>query len=456
MEFLDIIDEKKERLDGLSDYIWDNPEIAFQEHKAAQALIELLQEEGFSVQTNLGNIPTAFSGTYGTTKPVIGIFGEFDALSGMDQKADCAQKCSEGKAYGHGCGHNLLGVGSLAAALSIKHWLEQTGASGTVVYFGCPAEEGGSAKAFMARDGVFNGLDAALSWHPKDATRVKEDTSLANYQILYRFDGTAAHAAQYPHLGRSALDAVELMNVGVNFLREHIPTNHRVHYSITDAGGMSPNVVQAHAEVLYLLRAPSNAEVAQLYQRVNAIAEGAAMMTQTTASQVFVKACSNLVLNDTLQQLMYESAQVVALPVPTAEDVDFAREIVKTFPQHTPQMLQAPLNNTLTPITHQFSPGFGSTDVADVSWVCPTAQLLVSTWAVGTPGHTWQATAQGKRTYAREMMRYAGKVLAQTAVELLKNPELLSAAKDELSKEIGPDGYIPPIPQNVYPFNIVK
>ena len=283
LSYLNIIDQKKDVIDGVADYLWENPETAFTEFKSAAKLCQVLRAEGFQVEENLAGIATAFSGTFGSGKPVIGILGEFDALSGLGQVEGLAEPMPNGQDCGHGCGHNLLGAGSLGAAIAIKHYLETTGREGTVIYYGCPGEEGGSGKAFMARDGVFDCLDAALSWHPDDVTRVKLKHSLANYQVLYKFDGKAAHAGAKPHLGRSALDAVELMDMGVNYMREHMIDGARIHYAIVDTGGFSPNVVQAHAEVLYLIRAPHNHQVKELYERVCDIAKGAALMTGTKA-----------------------------------------------------------------------------------------------------------------------------------------------------------------------------
>ena len=264
------IDTAAERICQVSDAIWDVPELGFQEFQSAKLQCELLAELGFTVETNLGNIPTAFSGRWGSGKPVIGILGEYDALSGLSQKAGATQldPIVPG-GDGHGCGHNLLGGGSIAAAHAVKEYLRATGKAGTVIYYGCPAEESGSAKAFMARDGIFNELDAAFGWHPGTFNKVGNNSSLANYAVRYRFAGRSAHAAAAPHLGRSALDAVELMNMGVQFLREHVPSSVRIHYAITNTGGESPNVVQANAEVYYMIRGEKASTVQAVYERVN-------------------------------------------------------------------------------------------------------------------------------------------------------------------------------------------
>ena len=450
--FLSVIDEKKDFLDGVADSLWETPELAFAEHRSAATLIAALKQEGFRVEENLAGIPTAFSGTFGSGSPVIGILGEFDALSGLGQESGALCQKPDGKENGQGCGHNLLGTASLGAAMAVKRFLETSGAPGTVIYYGCPGEEGGSGKAFMARDGVFDCLDAALCWHPDSVTDVRNNSSLANYQVLYCFDGRAAHAAEAPDEGRSALDAVELMNVGANFLREHMLPSARLHYAITDAGGRSPNVVQPHSEVLYLIRSPRNDQVKALYERVNDIAKGAALMTGTTESHIFIKACSNLVQNDTMQRDLYRIMQEITPPEPSAESLAYAKELTeKTMMGVKNSDPEHPIHWELAPYQEAEGLEFGSTDVGDVSWVCPTAQIHTATWAAGTPGHSWQVVAQGKLPLAHEMTRYAAKVLGAEAVELLTNPELLQKAKEEHRKKVGPEGYQPPIPKDVRP-----
>ena len=450
---LQAIEAKRSVLNDTADFLWDHPETAFTEFESAKYICEVLRKEGFTVEENVAGIATAFSGTFGSGKPVIGILGEFDALSGLSQVAGIAQQVSAGGQNGHGCGHNLLGAGSLGAAIGVKAWLEKTGKSGTVIYYGCPGEEGGSGKAFMARDGVFDGLDAAFCWHPDAVNGIETDASLANYQILYKFDGIAAHAGGSPHLGRSALDAVELMNVGVQFLREHIPTSCRIHYAITDAGGFSPNVVQAHAEVLYLIRGVNNKIAAEIYERVNDIATGAALMTGTKESHQFIKACSNTILNGPMMQLLHEKLNAIPLPEVTREQKDYGRQIVSTLPSATAEKMERPINTDLRPLDQE-KQGFGSTDVGDVSWVCPTAQILTACVARGTPAHSWQWTAQCKTDLARETTLYAAKVLAAAAVELMEDPELLQKAKDDHARRVGPNGYICPIPEGAKPISL--
>lgn len=346
----------------------------------------------------------------------------------------------------------VLGTASLGAAIAIKRFLETQKCPGTVILFGCPGEEGGSGKAFMARDGVFDELDAALCWHPDENTGVRVQTSLANCQVLYKFNGKAAHAGAEPHLGRSALDAVELMDVGANYLREHMIDQARVHYAITDAGGFSPNVVQPHAEVLYLIRAPRSAQVKELYERVNDIARGAALMTGTTVEIDFVKACSDTILNDTLQRVLYEKMAQIGVPEINEADEAFARELTEKalmeYPKADPMH---PIHDELLPYTGQIEYECGSTDVGDVSWVCPTVQAKAATWAFGTPCHSWQAVTQGVMPLAHKMTLYIAKSLAAMGAELMVNAELLERAKQEHRRLVGPEGYVCPIPKGVKP-----
>ena len=346
----------------------------------------------------------------------------------------------------------VIGTASLGAAIAIKRFLETQKCPGTVILFGCPGEEGGSGKAFMARDGVFDELDAALCWHPDENTGVRVQTSLANCQVLYKFNGKAAHAGAEPHLGRSALDAVELMDVGANYLREHMIDQARVHYAITDAGGFSPNVVQPHAEVLYLIRAPRSAQVKELYERVNDIARGAALMTGTTVEIDFVKACSDTILNDTLQRVLYEKMAQIGVPEITEADEAFARELTETALMEYPKADPVhPIHDELLPYTGQIEYECGTTDVGDVSWVCPTVQAKAATWAFGTPCHSWQAVTQGIMPLAHKMTLYIAKSLAAMGAELMVNAELLERAKQEHRRLVGPEGYVCPIPKGVKP-----
>ena len=333
---LHTIDAHANTFTAISDAIWDEPELSLKEFKAAALYTDALEKLGFTVQKNLCGIETAFSGSYGSGHPVIGILGEFDALSGLSQQSGVAEAQSVTPGgNGHGCGHNLLGAGSLAAAAAVKEYLAASGKPGTVVFFGCPGEEGGAAKAYMAREGLWYGLDAALTWHPSDTNEVSTGTNNSCIQVLYKFHGVAAHAAGDPHNGRSALDAVELMNIGVQFLREHMTDDCRIHYAITDAGGVSPNVVQANASVLYMVRANKVADSVKLQKRVDAIAEGAALMTGTSYERVFIDGTAETLPNFTLEALLHASFAETGVPQYTAEELTFASALCRTFPPQT-------------------------------------------------------------------------------------------------------------------------
>ena len=472
-EAIRVIDEKQALLDDVNDSIWEYAETAFQEFKSMDKLCEALEQEGFKVEKGVGDIPTAFTGTYGHGKPVIGLLGEFDALSGLSQVGGCPEKKAlVPGAAGHGCGHNCLGTASLAATIAVKNYLEHNlQVSGTVIYFGCPGEEGGSGKAFMAREGVFKDLDAAITWHPSSTNNVTSGSSLANYQVKYRFYGTSAHAAGDPHLGRSALDAVELMNVGVQFLREHMIDEARVHYAILDAGGYSPNVVQPYAEVLYLIRSPKNSQVEELYQRVNKIAQGAALMTETRMEMEFIKGCSNTIPNNVLEAQLYENFKEIGVPKYTPEEHEFARQIIAHYEAGPNAMDGAAgttkawgkelaeyqaehgvsLNDFLLSLQSYDKASAGSTDVGDVSWNCPTAQIHVVTTAAKTPGHSWQFTSCNRTSIAHKGVNCAGKVMGATVIDLIENPEIIKKANEEFLERLEGETYKCPIPAGIKP-----
>lgn len=467
---LSAIDRERERLTALSDAIWDHPEVKYQEFFAAKTLCEFLRAEGFLVQEGTAGIPTAFHASFGRGEPVIGLLAEYDALEGMSQRAELDRRCpvQEGAA-GHGCGHNLLGVGAVGAALALRDYLKE-GHAGTVKLFGCPAEEGGSGKTFMARDGVFDGLDAAITWHPGDTNSIANGSNLANCQAAYHFHGKAAHAALSPELGRSALDAVELMNVGVQFLREHIPQGCRIHYAITDTGGRSPNIVQPKADVLYQMRAPQLDQVRSLNQRVDDIARGAALMTGTTVEIEFIKACSNILPNKVLGQVMQRNFEALGsahydqtdrelaakMQASMEEKDDYYRCIVNDIRDETAreQLLadaDAPLYEQVLPYPDQESVGMASSDVGDVSWVCPTVQLSAVTMPGGTVMHSWQEVAVGKSAMAHKGMLQAARVMAATAIDLIDDPQIIIRAKAEKDRRTGNEPYICPIPKDVRP-----
>lgn len=468
------IDQSAGRFCRISDAIFDAPETAFQEHTAAQLLCGALEEEGFTVQRGLAGMDTAFSASFGSGSPRIGILAEYDALPNMSQTANVLEQSPVQKgAPDHACGHNLLGAGALAAAVGVKRYLELSGVSGTVICYGCPGEEGGSGKAFMARDGVFDQLDCALTWHPSTVNIVPPVSTLANYQISFRFHGTASHAASAPHLGRSALDALELMNTGVQYLREHIIPEARVHYAITNAGGSAPNVVQPEAEVVYLIRAPKADQVAEIYQRVQKIAQGAAMMTETQVEETSFKAAYNILPNHTLGAVLGENLLELGVPSYSPEEWAWAEAMRGTI-QRPSSLLQtaanlmgpkgealasAYRNKTIYDVALPYVPLHyvlsSSSDVGDVSWVCPTAQAATATMCAGTPGHSWQLAAQGKSSIAHKGMLLAGKTIAGAAIDLLCQPEILEKAKAEHQKTLAGSCYQPLIPKNIRPLDVL-
>ncbi len=448
-KYIQVIDDKAQLFEQVADSLWDEAELPYHEFKAVELLTGILEKEGFDVKRNVADIPTCFTASFGSGAPHLGVLAEYDALSGMSQEGHCPEcKPIEGKNTYHGCGHNLFAAGSLAAALAIKGYIAETG-TGTITLFGCPAEEGGSGKVFMARAGVFKGGDAVVSWHPEKMYMVRTRPSLSNTSIEFYFKGIAAHAGGSPDKGRSALDAVELMNVGANFLREHMPLTNRVHYAIVDSGGTSPNVVQSHAMVKYTLRSVDAEGLAELKARVERIAQGAALMTDTSVSWRTVSAYSNLITIPALQATANEAMHDIPLPMPTEEDLIYGQKLQATMQLTREQKAQPPyamqVLDPAPPVAHG-----GSTDTADVSWNTPTVQMHIGNWVIGTPGHSWQAASQCRSPYAKRSMLYAGKAVAGTVMRLLEDPAILEQAKAEHKAKVG-DGYVCPLPEDVQP-----
>ena len=464
------IDDKAALLTGLSDQIWEFAELSMAEYRSTEAYLEILEKEGFTVKKNLCGIPTAFSGSYGSGRPVIGILGEFDALSGLSQEAGIAERkpiIADG--CGHGCGHNLLGAASLGAAIAIKEQIKAGSLSGTVVFYGCPGEEGCAGKTFMARDGMFRDLDAALCWHPGDVNEVTTGSNAACLQYEFSFEGIASHAAGSPESGRSALDGAELMNIGVQFLREHMPKSCSVHYSFVDAGGISPNVVQPTAKMLYMVRGDSVRSAKALLQRVFKIAQGAAMMSETTVSWRQIDGTANTISNHVLEKVLYDNLTAAPLPQYTQEELDFAQALKSTYTvselpgqrtaedfslhtfvaQHSSNGTKA-LNDFVLPYAPSMVMSPGSTDVGDVSWLTPTAQFTTVTWPSGCPGHSWQNVSSAKTSLAHKGLLLAAKVLAGAASDLINQPQLLADARAEFSIS-AKDGYDCPLEADVSP-----
>jgi len=457
-----LVDVRKDQYEALSDRIWDAPEIAYNEYTAVAEHKAMLEAEGFRVTENLAGIPTAVMGEAGEDGPIIAILGEYDALPGLSQEAGIAEpRPLPGDGMGHGCGHNLLGSGSLLAAAAVKDWLKENGIKGRVRYYGCPAEEGGAAKSFMVRAGCFDDVDIAITWHSMPFAGVNDAQSLANTRIDFSFTGRASHAAASPHLGRSALDAVELMNVGVNYMREHMPSDARIHYAILDTGGVAPNVVQAFAKVRYAIRARDLTEMFPLIERVKNVARGAALMTETQVEMQVISAVSNLMGNTPLDQVMHANLSRLGPPPFDADDRKFAEDIRATLTDGDiaaqyrraglPIRKDQPLADFIVPLGLRGEPMLGSTDVGDVSWKVPLVQADGATIAIGTPFHSWQLTAQGKSPLAKKGMVHVAKVMAATAVEALQNPALIDAAKADYRDRTDANPYVCPLPTDVMP-----
>jgi len=441
--------------------IWDHPELGYTESFASTLQIKVLEEAGFTITSGVGGVPTAFIAEYGTGKPIIGILGEFDALPGLSQQVSPEYSPVLPNGPGHGCGHNLLGTAGVEAVIALKEQMEAEKLSGTIRYYGCPAEELLSGKTFMARAGVFDDLDCALTWHPGNNNFTVNFRMQALTAIEFFFSGRTSHAGATPHLGRSALDAVELMNVGANYLREHVPDGTRIHYQITN-GGAAPNVVPDAASVYYFLRGTDRMQVEELEERLIKVAQGAAMMTETSVRWEIKSGCYDTLPNETLNELMFKQAEAAGRMDFTPEEEKFAAELIKTIdPSAMAAAERQKMNKDADIIldpgfyhdTKQFGVTFGgSSDVGDVSWITPVGQIMTTCAPFGVQFHTWQATASFGSTIGIKGMHYAAKIMALSAYELLMDPDgILKKAKEEFIKSTKGGVYEPGIPDNVQP-----
>ncbi len=407
--------------------IWNWAEPGYQELQSSKLLSDTLERAGFRVERGVADIPTAFVATIGSGTPIIGILGEFDALPGLAQEAVPARTPRPGNDYGHACGHHLFGAGSMLAALALAEAVQRGELPGTIRYYGTPAEEGGAAKVFMVRAGLFNDCDAVLHWHPGDRNTAGDPTNLSRFAAKFRFHGTAAHAAGSPEQGRSALDAVELMNHAAQLLREHTPDFTRIHHVIT-SGGDAPNVVPAFAESYYYVRHPDPRVVRDLYRRLVLCAQAGALATETRLEIEPLGGTYNLLPNDALTEVTLRNLKEFTHITYTPEEESFAREIQRTL------AAPAPLSMAGEVIDRDGDLSKGSTDVGDVSWVAPTTGFRTACWVPGTPAHSWQATAAGGTTIGRKGMELAARVLAATAWDLAHDPALLGRAREELQR----------------------
>jgi aminobenzoyl-glutamate utilization protein B len=419
--------------------IWNFAEVGYKEEKSTAVLQNILKQNGFEITPGIAGIPTAFVATYGSGSPVIGILAEYDALPGLSQQAVPEKKPIDGKIAGHACGHHLFGVASVAAGVEIKKLMEQKKLTGTIKVFGCPAEEGGSGKVYLTRDGLFNGVDIALHWHPGAGNGVTMTKALANISAKFRFRGISSHASASPERGRSALDAVEAMNNMVNMMREHIPYDTRIHYVITN-GGKAPNVIPDYAEVYYYVRNPSRTIAKSIFDRVVKAANGAALGTETTTEYEIIGGTHDLLLNRTLAEAMQKNLEKVGGITYTEDETTFAKQLQTTLGTTPPALSFA---SQIIPLKVDEDAGGGSTDVGDVSWNVPTVGCRTATWVPGTSAHSWQAVASGGTEIGTKGMMVAAKTLALTAIDLFTDASLIQKAKEEFTKDKGDYKYKP-------------
>lgn len=415
--------------------IWDYAELGYHESKSSELLQTILRDNGFSVTAGMAGIPTSFVASFGEGEPVIGILAEYDALPGFSQSSSAEREVVAEKGTGHACGHHLLGVGSVAAAVEIKDLIHTKLLKGTIRVIGTPAEEGGAGKVYLVREGIFDDIDVVMHWHPGSLNGVMTASTLANVSAKFRFHGISSHAAGAPEKGRSALDGVESMNFMINMMREHIPSSNRVHYVITH-GGLAPNVVPDFAEVYYYGRSPDKDDVMPLLERMIAAGEGAAIGTETKMDFEIIHGTYNLLINKELAHVMHANLELIGGVDYTAKEVHFAEKIQRSF-DFKPEKIESV--GEVLPLEEKVGIG-GSTDVGDVSWLVPTVGLMAATWVAGTPGHSWQAVACGGTDIGIKGMIVASKTLIGTTVDLMVQPAQIQKVKEEHGKNIG-DGF---------------
>ncbi len=447
------IERQRKMLEDASITIWENPEGPNKEYIASGLCKKILEENGFAVQMGAGGVPTAIRAVWGQGHPIIGFLGEYDALPGLSQKVQTTKEPVQEGAYGQGCGHNLLGVATLGGVIGLKKEMEENNIPGTVVFYGCPAEEVLCGKGFMARGGCFKELDAAISFHPSRFNRAMMSVYTGVNSAKFHFKGRTAHAAGDPENGRSALKAVELMNAGANYMREHITSDVRMHYTITDGGG-APNVVPANACVWYYVRALTREAVNDVYNRLVNCAKGAALMTDTEVEVEFLGGCYPTHYNQVMADVFDETLREIPHEGWTEEEIAFAKALDDQIPQAYQKACEkygcepgTHLLSNILPIDYENV--YGSTDVGDVSYICPTEFFYTACYNVGAPGHSWQVAACAGHSIGRKGMIYASKVMATAALKMYQNPEIVKRAKEEFDRTLKGKPYICPIPDDV-------
>lgn len=470
-EIIHWLDKNQSPFIEMADQIWQTPEIAWREFKSSRLQADYLEKQGFTITWDIGGLNTAFLAEWGEGKPVLGFVGEYDALPGLSQKLQPTKEAIIEDGPGHGCGHNLLGTAAVASAVAVQEWLKAKKISGTVRYYGCPAEEKGSGKVYMARAGAFDDMDAALNFHPARVNMAAKGTAVGVNAIYYRFHGRTAHAGGSPHKGRSALDAVELMNVGVNYLREHVKDDVRMHYIITE-GGKAPNIVPDEAEVYYYIRAAKPDYLSEVVERVRKVAEGAAMMTETSVEVRFEEGCSAVLSNHYLADLQYEAMQLTGSIEFTQEEIDFANTVNDGFPGTNADYIDdlieyykppseivtmfneyrdKPLIGTNFPALDADIIATGSTDVGDLSQIVPVSMLYTTCFSTGCPGHSWGNVASAGMSIGHKGMMHAAKIMAVAAAELYRDKKHLIEIRKEFEISTGGKPYVPMIPDDMQP-----
>jgi aminobenzoyl-glutamate utilization protein B len=427
------IDDRFEQNREIALNIWEFAELGFLEQQSTALLQDTLVKEGFQVEPGVAGIPTAFLAEAGSGKPVIAVLAEFDALPGITQTASPLREEIPGKAGGQACGHHLFGTASVSAAIAIKQWLADNKIKGTIRVYGTPAEEGGSGKVYMVREGLFDDVDAVLSWHPGDVNRATATPTLANRSARFNFHGVSAHAAGAPEKARSALDGVEAFDYMVNLMREHVPQETRIHYVIT-SGGEAPNVVPDFAQVYYYVRNPDADMVRSIWERVEAAAKGAAAGTGTSVDWEIMHGNLSLLPNQLIAGLMQKNMESLGGITYNEEEQAYAETIYQSL---TEPKYKLGSEQTVLEIDTDIS--MGSTDVGDISWNVPTAEFTTATWVPGTAAHSWQAIAAGGTNIGIKGLQLAAKTLALTAADFFENPELAKQARAELVKQRGDD-----------------
>jgi aminobenzoyl-glutamate utilization protein B len=441
------LDSIRADLVSVNQDIWNFAELGLEEHRSAARLIGLLKKAGFTVREGVSGMPTAFVAEYGSGKPVVGILAEYDALPELSQQATGLRQAVEGRTTGHGCGHCALGTGAVGAALAVRQVYDKHKLKGTLRLYGTPAEETVIGKVYMTLDGQFNDLDACLHWHPGTRNRVSYSSSKALVSAKFTFSGLAAHASTSPDKGRSALDGVELMNVGANYMREHIKETSRIHYVVTNGGGQ-PNVVPATAQVWYYVRANAHPDVEAHFDWLTDIAEGAAKMSRTKVQVQIDTDCHEIIPNLPLSRLILKNFKKVGPPSFDKDDLDLARQLQTALRADFGLKDPKSLNDTIEELPATPFEDAGSTDVGDVSWHVPTGGLSTVCFAAGSPGHSWQNVAAIGSPIGHKGMMVAAKVLALSAVDLLQDAQALKEAKADFQDRMKDRKYTTKIPKD--------